>query len=545
MNKEILAYRIQRDKEFRCPSHEEEATGELKMRQADLVLFNGRVITFDEEDRRAEAVAVCGNKIAFVGSNEAAKNFIGESTPVIDLDSRVLLPGFIDAHTHFLQAGLMLDMVDLREAKSLSEALEKVRERASKTPRGEFVIGFNWDESKWPEKRYITKKDLDKVTTNHMVALVRIDGHMISVNTLVLKLIKIPSDKRGVDVDDRGEPTGVLKEEAADYIKSLSPSDPKSLRNALEKITEYAHKLGVTSVHDTVDANSIAAYLSALKDGKLKMRVCLNFTEEFLYHVLKLGLSTGFGNDKLRLGALKLFSDGSIGSRTAALDGEFADEPGNKGMLIYGKGKLEEIVAKAHKGGIQVAIHAIGDRAIELTLNAIEGALKATPIKDHRHRVEHMELVTDGQIRRVVELGIVASMQPNFIGEWGLPGDMYEKRLGRYWVEKNNPYRRILDEGAVIAFGSDCMPFSPLYGIHWAVNAPMESQRISVHEAVKCYTKNAAYASFEEKAKGSIEEGKLADMVVLSENPYENTNRIREIEVAMTIQDGEIVYRKA
>nr|MDO8099726.1 amidohydrolase [Candidatus Njordarchaeota archaeon] len=519
-----------------------EATGQLKAQEVDLVLINGKVMTFDEEDKQAEAVAVSGNMIVFVGSSEEAKNFVGESTRVIDLNGRVLLPGFNDAHTHFIQAGLMLDMVNLREAKSLIEALERVSERASRTPKGGSVIGFNWDESKWPEKRYINRKDLDKITTNHMVALVRVDGHMISVNTLLLKLIKISKGKRGVEVDDRGEPTGVLKEEAADYIKSLSPSDPESLRNALEKVTEYAHKLGVTSVHDTVDANSIAVYLSALKDGKLKIRVYLNFTEEFLNYVLKLGLSTGFGNDKLRLGAVKLFSDGSIGSRTAALSSEFVDEPGNKGMLIHGKGKLEEIVAKAHKGGVQVAIHAIGDRAIELALKAIEGALKAVPRKDHRHRVEHMELVTDEEIRGVVELGVVPSMQPNFIGEWGLPGDMYEKRLGRHWVEKNNPYRKILNEGAVIAFGSDCMPFSPLYGIHWAVNAPMESQRISVHEAIKCYTKNAAYASFEEKTKGSIEEGKLADMVVLSENPYENPSRIKDIKVVMTIQDGKIGY---
>ena len=213
-------------------------------------------------------------------------------------------------------------------------------------------------------------------------------------------------------------------------------------------------------------------------------------------------------------------------------------------MLIYGMGKLEEIVAKAHQGGVQVAVHAIGDRAIDLTLNAIEGALKAAPRKDHRHRIEHMELVTDEQIRRVVELDIVASMQPNFLGEWGLAGDMYEKRLGKRWVEQNNPYRKILDKGAVIAFGSDCMPFSPLYGIHWAVNAPMDSQRISVDEAIRCYTKNAAYASFEEKTKGTIEEGKLADMTALSENPYENTDRIRDIKVVMTIQDGEIVYRE-
>jgi predicted amidohydrolase YtcJ len=516
----------------------------LLEKKADLVLLNAKVMTFDDKDSQAEAVAISGSRIVFVGSTGEAKEFIDELTQVIDLHGRVVLPGFIDAHTHFMQTGLMLDMVDLRETKSLSEALQKVKERASRTPKGEFVIGFNWDESKWPEKRYINRKDLDKVSTDHVVALVRIDGHMISVNSLLLKLIKIPSDKRGLEVDSRGEPTGVLKEEAAEYVRSLSPKDPKSLRKALDNVTEYAHKLGVTSVHDTVDSSSIAAYLSALREGKLKMRVYLNFVEELLDHVLELGLSTGFGNDMLKLGAMKLFSDGSIGSRTAALSGEFVDEPGNKGMLIYGKGKLEEIVAKAHKGGVQVAIHAIGDRAIELTLNSIGGALKAAPRKDHRHRVEHMELVTDEQIRRVVELSIVASMQPNFIGEWGLPGDMYEKRLGKRWVEQNNPYRKILDQGAVIAFGSDCMPFSPLYGIHWAVNAPAVSQRITVREAIKCYTKNAAYASFEEELKGSIEEGKLADMTVLSENPYENSDRIKDIKVVMTILDGEIVYRE-
>jgi predicted amidohydrolase YtcJ len=515
----------------------------LTIAHVDLAFINGKVITFDHDEKVAEAVAISGNKIVYVGRSDEVRKLSDARTNMIDLNGKVLLPGFIDAHTHFIQMGSMFDMVDLRGATSLPEALERVKQRVAKTRKGEFIIGINWDESKWPEKRYINKKDLDIITTLHPVALIRIDGHMMSVNSYLLKLIKIPREKRGMNVDEKGEPTGILKEEAAEYVRSMAPSDPETLLNSLEKAINYAHELGVTSVHDTVGSAEISAYVSAHRVGKLKIRVYLNFTQEYLDYVLKLGISTGFGDDELRIGALKLFSDGSIGSRTAAISGEFADEPGNNGMLIYGEGKLEEIVASAHRGGIQVAVHAIGDRAIDLALNAIERALKALPKKDHRHRIEHMELAKEESISRVAKLGVVASMQPNFIGEWGLPGDMYEKRLGRYWLEHNNVYRKLMGEGVVIAFGSDCMPFSPLYGIHWAVNAPMKSQRISVQEAIKCYTINAAYASFEEKIKGSIEPGKLADLVALSANPYENPQQIDRIKVALTVQGGEIVYR--
>jgi hypothetical protein len=508
------------------------------------MLIHGKVMTFDNEDRIAEAVAISGDKIVHVGKSSEVNQLSDDLTNVIDLRGKVLLPGFIDAHTHFVQMGSMFDMVDLRGARSLSQALEKVKQRVAKTRKGGFVFGTNWDESKWPEKRYINKRDLDTITIVHPVALTRMDGHMTSVNSYFLKLVKIPSEKRGIDVDKNGEPTGILKEEASDYARSMVPSDPEALVNGLEKAIAYAHELGVTSVHDMVGYPEISAYVLARKLGKLKIRVYLNFTQEYLDYILKLGLTTGFGDDGLKIGALKLFSDGSIGSRTAAIGSEFEDEPGNNGMLVYGEGKLEEIVGKAHRAGIQVAVHAIGDRAIDLTLNAIEQALKAFPRNDHRYRIEHMELAKDGSISKVAELGVVASMQPNFIGEWGLPGGMYEKRLGRYWLEHNNLYKKIITEGAVIAFGSDCMPFSPLYGIHWAVNAPMEYQRISVHEAIRCYTRNAAYASFEEKVKGSIESGKLADLVALSEDPYENPRRIKDIKVVLTIQGGEIVYEK-
>jgi predicted amidohydrolase YtcJ len=514
----------------------------MKLKWADLVLLNGKVITFDSKDTRAEAVAVSGNKIIFVGPSEEAKKLVDESTEVLDLEGRVLLPGFIDSHTHFIQMGMTFGMIDLREANSMQQALQMVKERIQKTRKGELVVGVNWDESKWPENRYIMRRDLDGVTTDHMVALVRIDGHMVSVNSLLLKIAKIPKEKRGVEVDSHGEPTGVLKEEAAEYVRDSFPADQETLMKGLERATDYAHSLGVTSVNDTVSTSAISTYLFAHRQGKLRMRVYMNFVEEALDHLIKAGLSTGFGDDVLKLGALKLFSDGSIGSRTAALNGEFVDEKGNRGMLIYETGKLEEVVTKAHRAGIQVAVHAIGDRAIGITQGAIKNALKSEPRKDHRHRIEHMELVTDDEIRTLADTGIIASMQPNFIGEWGLPGDLYEKRLGKRWVQQNNPYRKILDKGGKIAFGSDCMPFGPLYGIHWAVNAPMESQRISVHQALRCYTIRSAYASFEEGIKGSIEAGKLADMVALSEDPYENAERIREIKISLTIQDGRIVY---
>ncbi|MFX1486667.1 MAG: amidohydrolase [Promethearchaeota archaeon] len=513
------------------------------MKEADLALINGKVITFDNEDSRAEAVAISGNGIAFVGTDKEVEDLIGSSTKVINLEGKVVLPGFIDAHTHFIKMGLDFNRVNLRGAKSLREALEKIKDRVSTTPKGEMIIGTNWDESKWAERRYITRQDLDSISLSHPIILIRIDGHMLSVNTHFIKLIDIPSNEGGVEIDESREPSGVFKEEAAEHLRSFIPRDRHTLRNALEKATEYAHRHGVTSIQDTVSSSSIETYFSALREGKLGIRVYLNFVEKLLEPILRLGLSTGFGNQRLRIGALKLYSDGSIGSRTAALKGEFLDDPGNKGKLTYEQDKLEEIVTLAHKSGIQLAIHAIGDRAIESTVKALERILEVFPKADHRHRIEHMELASDEAIQKAVELRIIASMQPNFIGEWGLPGEMYEQRLGESWFQRNSAFRIILDKGGLIAFGSDCMPFSPLYGIHWAVNAPMLCQRMSVHEAIKCYTKNAAFASFEENIKGSIERGKLADIVVLSEDPSENPERIREIKVCLTIQDGKIVYR--
>ncbi|MEE9236807.1 MAG: amidohydrolase family protein, partial [Thermoplasmata archaeon] len=251
--------------------------------------------------------------------------------------------------------------------------------------------------------------------------------------------------------------------------------------------------------------------------------------------------SSGLGGQHLRLGPIKAFLDGSLGARTAALLQDFEDEPGNPGRLMGSEEEMFKLIREAAGAGFQLALHAIGDSGIEVALRG----LSRVDCEGKRHRIEHLELPSDENLRVAKRLGIVASMQPNFIGKWGRPGGLYEERLGVERMRCNNPLRLVLDEGIQLAFGSDHMPFSPLFGVHWAVNAPFENQRLSVEEALRCYTHTPAYASFEEGLKGTIEPGKLADLVVLEKDPLQYAERIEEIPVYMTIFDGRIVYEGA
>jgi hypothetical protein len=247
----------------------------------------------------------------------------------------------------------------------------------------------------------------------------------------------------------------------------------------------------------------------------------------------------------IKIGCSKLLMDGSLGARTAALFEPYTDEPSTKGLLLMPLEKLVEKAKTAHLNGSQIAIHAIGDLAIENVLNSYQEALKAKPRKDHRHRIEHCEILTASQIERIKELGIIPAMQPNFVGEWAGPGGMYEQRLGPERNRLNNPYRTLLDEGITVCFGSDGMPFNPIYGLWSAVNHGIKESRVSLVEAVKCYTLNGAYASFEEDLKGSIEPGKLADIAVidsdLTKTPPEE---IKDAKVYMTLVNGKILYHK-
>ncbi len=302
-----------------------------------------------------------------------------------------------------------------------------------------------------------------------------------------------------------------------------------------------AHSLGVTSIHDVVDGREIAAYLQLHRQGDLRLRVNLMPRAEELPNLLGSGLSTGLGGHTLRMGPLKVFMDGSIGARTAALFQDFEDDPGNSGRLMAAEDELFSLIQKASAGGFQLALHAIGDRGIRAALEGISRV-------DHegrRHRIEHLELPGDEDLGLARRAGVVASMQPNFVGRWGIPGGLYEGSLGGERTRRSNPFRCVLDEGIPLAFGSDHMPFSPLYGVHWAVNAPHKDQRLTVEEALRCYTQVPAYASFEESQKGTVEPGKLADLVVLEKDPSESPEAIEDIPVYMTVFDGQIVYQRA
>ncbi|MCS7275245.1 MAG: amidohydrolase, partial [Candidatus Bipolaricaulota bacterium] len=500
---------------------------------ADVIIKNANIETVTRG--RASALAVRDGVIVAVGRPDEVLPFAGPKTQIEDLHGKTVLPGFVDAHMHLVSVGLRQSgyYLDLGEARSLDEALERVRERVKKTEEAHWVLGRGWDESRWPERRYITKADLDRIAPEHPVVLIRVCGHILCANTRALQ--KISVTPRAGEFD---EALGLLREETAwHFLQKLQPSDGQ-LQAAILAGVKLAHRLGVTAIHDIAKPEHLRAYATLHQAQKLQLRVRLNIEVQHLEHLIALGLRSGFGDDTLKLGAIKFFADGSIGARNAALHRSYRDADG-VGKLNYEQSDLNRLVQRAHDHGFQVMIHAIGDRAIDAALEALAYA-GATP--DRRHRIEHVELVTPQQLERMRELGIIASMQPNFV-QWSGSGELYETRLGPERDAQIDPHRKVLESGVKLAFGSDGMPFGPLYGIHCVVHAPHPVQRVSVEEALRAYTLDAAYAGFEERSWGSLEVGKRADFVVLSEDPTD-TKAISEIRVERTYLEGRCVYRE-
>ena len=489
-----------------------------------------------------------GDRIVAVGGREEVA--VPEGAEVIDASGRTLLPGLIDAHTHFLWMGIrMIRNVDLSGTASLKEALELVRARVVGTPKGEWVLGRGWDDSKWVERRYVTRDDLDPFSHDNPIMLTRVCGHLITLNIRALELAGItretPDPPGGqIDRGPDGEPTGILRDAGQLVERVIPPITEEVALEGLKRACDRALSLGCTGIHDAgLDAFGLGVYQTAQERDILKVRAYVMMADEAARAARELGVRTGFGNEMLRLGSVKLLMDGSMGARTAALFEPYADHPSTKGLLLMEPKELKEKVGAAHRRGFQVAVHAIGDRGIDQVIAAFDEALREVPRKDHRHRIEHCEVLTAGQIERIRELGIIASMQPNFVGEWSGPGGMYASRLGPKRLRQNNPYRLLLDEGVSLAFGSDCMPFNPLYGVWSAVNHPIRGSRITLEEAVRCYTLEAAYASFEEDEKGSVEAGKLADITILDGNLTEiPAEGIRDVPIYMTMVGGKPLY---
>jgi len=524
---------------------------------ADYIFTNAEVHALDDDDSTAEAVAVRDGEIVRVGNAYELDFLNGVETEERDLGGRVLLPGFVDAHTHLSHVGRSLVYADLAAADSPDDSVALLADSAGdeESDAGrddpdsdDWILGFGYDESTWDESRYLTREDLDRVSTERPVAAFREDMHIAAVNSAALDRYVAEMPEEDVQTAD-GDPTGVIVEEAVDVIYEAIEPDADEMRTLLDAAQREAHRKGVTGVHDMVrQSRAPAVYRQMELDGDLALRVRINYWSDHLDAVVETGLRTNHGSEFVRTGGIKTFTDGSFGGRTAKLSEPYADaesaasesdgdDPAT-GQWVVAPEELRELVGEADAADLQLTAHAIGDEAVEEVLAAYETTDDPT---SSRHRVEHAELVGDESVERFAESGVVASVQPNFL-KWAQEGGLYDDRLGSERRARSNRYADLLEAGVPLAFGSDCMPMDPLFGVHQTVNAPEERQRLSVTEALRAYTRGAAYAGFDEERLGTVEAGKKADFVVLERSPWDHPEDIENIDVALTVVDGDVVY---
>jgi predicted amidohydrolase YtcJ len=521
------------------------------MPESNIILFNSNVITLDPKQPRAEAIAIQNGIILAIGSDKEILRHKPDSTKLIDCKHHTVVPGLVDCHVHMLEFGFFLQEVNLRNTKSIKEMQHKIREHADRNPQLNWILGGRWDQEKFAEKRFPTRWDLDEAVSDKPVFLSRVCGHLSVANSKVLQMARITKKTKikggKVDFDAAsGEPNGILRDNARDLVWKAVPKPSKeATENACRLACDKAVEAGLTEVHWLVSTAEEVRILQRLcTEEKLPLRVYLGIPVERLDEVVSLGLLPGFGNDTLRIGFIKILADGSLGARTAALSRAYSDDHKTRGLMLYTRKKLNQMIMKAHNAGLQLGVHAIGDRAMEGVLDAYEKALKKLPRRNHRHRVEHCSVLNPKLMTRMKRLGLVASVQPHFV----ISDFWTVDRVGRERARWAYPFNSLLKEGVIVASGSDCPveQINPTLGI-WAAVARRDKaeETLTVEEALKTYTVNAAYASFEENKKGTIEPGKFADLTVLSDDPMRvPKDKIRNLAVEMVIVDGKVVYSK-
>jgi predicted amidohydrolase YtcJ len=524
----------------------------------DLVIINAKVRTMDNAKQNAEAVAVIGNKIIAVGTNAEIRAFISVNTKTIDAKGKLVIPGFNDSHVHFMEGGFQLSAVDLRDAKSPEEFVRRIKDFAAKLPKGRWILGGKWDHENWTPNNLPTKELIDAATPDNPVFIDRLDGHMALANSLALKLASVTKDTKEVEGglivrDAGGNPTGVLKDAAMNYVNKVIPESTFEQKlEAAQAATDYAASLGVTSVQDMSAGTDVGVYQELMRRGKLKTRIYAVSPLSDWQRWGKAGVRAAFGDEMLRIGGLKGYSDGSLGSTTAWFFEPYLDDPKSTGLPSDEIPKLYENISNADKAGLQIMIHAIGDKANDTVLSAYERAARENGSRDRRFRIEHAQHLRIEDIKRFGAGKVVASMQPFHLmddGRWAF------KRLDEKRLKGTYAFRSLLDSGASLAFGTDwaVAPLNPILGVYAAVtrrtlddknpNGWFPEQKISVEETVRAYTSGSAYAEFQENVKGTITVGKLADFIILSDDIFMmNPNDIRQTKVLTTVMDGKIIY---
>jgi predicted amidohydrolase YtcJ len=538
----------------------------------DLILVHGKIWTENPRQPEAEAVAIQGNRIVEVGDSDSIQKLAGPRTRIIDLSGRRVVPGFNDAHVHFYMGGAGITSVQLHEASNPEEFRKIIAEFARTRSKGEWILNGNWDHERWTPARLPTHQLIDDVTSDNPVFVNRSDGHMCLANALAMKLAGIDKNTKdvagGVIVRDAdGNPTGIFKDAAKSLIEHVQPHPSmEQILSAIKAAEAYATENGVTSVQDmgvftaqgvNTMADVIRGYQILEKRGELQVRVSTHLPLVDWKRLASAGIMADFGSEKLQMGALKSFADGSLGSTTAWFYEPYSDAPTTRGIpspeLLHGEEMYAEM-RDADRAGLQIAVHAIGDRAIRTILDMFEKLEMENGVSERRLRIEHAQHLSPVDIPRFAKLHVVASMQPYHAiddGRWA------DKRIGPERVKTTYAFRSLLDAGAVLAFGSDWFvaPINPLAGIYAAVtrrtldgknpNGWVPQQKISVAEAVHAYTVGSAYASLEDGVKGSIEAGKLADLAVLSDDIFHmNPVEIENSRVNITIFDGKVIFER-
>ncbi|MFQ5751956.1 MAG: amidohydrolase, partial [bacterium] len=528
---------------------------------ATKVFINGKIWTGASQQSEVSALVVQGERIVAVGDKNAVQRFLAKENQTVDLKGKRVLPGFNDAHVHFMSGGFYLLGIDLRKARDAQEFRTIMQDYAAKLPTGRWITGGDWDHEAWPDKKWPTKDLIDDVTPEHPVMVNRLDGHIALANSVALRLAKIDKETPDpfggtIDRDPKtGEPTGILIDKAASLVYRMIPEPTfDELLAAARKAQEHALSSGVTSIQDIMaSADELRAYQKLLANGELKVRLYVFRPIVYRKQLGEIGVQHGFGNPWLRIGGVKVMADGSMGAGSALFYEPYSDEATTRGLALHTKAELVQMVVEADSLGLQIALHAIGDKANAWALDAFEKAIKHNGKRDSRHRIEHAQVVLPDDLPRFAELGVIASIEPSHCIDdmrWA------EKRIGER-IKYSYLFRSFVKHHARLAFGTDWTvePLNPMLGLYAAITREFPQggpkggwfpdEKITLEQAVEFYTSGSAYSEFTDQEKGTLVPGKLADFVVLDRDIFNiPPKEILKTKVDMTVVGGEILYER-